>query len=125
MGEEIPRGSFVSSLKHMADETGLTVKQVRKCLEKLKNTQNVASKGTNKYTIVSVVNYELYQDEQTRKGQATGHSKGKQRATIKEYKEIKKYYNNTSKKSFDNFSKGVMTTDEMENMEELKEKYGG
>ena len=95
MGKEIPRGSFVSSLKNMSEETGLTIKQVRKCLEKLKNTQNVASKGTNKYTIVSVVNYELYQDDTQQKGQAKGQTKGKQRATIKEYKEIKNINTNS------------------------------
>lgn len=75
-GVTIPRGSFITSTKHLSEETGLTVKEVRNCLEKLKHAQNVASKGTNKYTLISVVNYEVYQDKHSKKGKQTG----KQRA---------------------------------------------
>ena len=41
-GEEIPRGSFVSSYQNLASETGLSVKNVRTALEHLRNTGEVA-----------------------------------------------------------------------------------
>lgn len=63
MGVEIPRGSFVSSLESMSMETGLTIQNIRTCIRKLETSQNIKSTPTNKFTIINVVNYELYQDE--------------------------------------------------------------
>lgn len=61
-GITIPRGSKVTSLNHLAEETGLSVRQVRVALNKLKMTNEVTSKTTNKYTLISVVKYSDFQD---------------------------------------------------------------
>lgn len=63
MGVEIPRGSFVSSLDSMSMETGLSVQNIRTCIKKLEKSKNLTSKSTNKFTIINIVNYEVYQDE--------------------------------------------------------------
>lgn len=60
-GRKIPRGSFVSSIGNLAEETGLTVDEVRTALKKLLE-EEVTKQSTNKYSIYTVVNYELYQD---------------------------------------------------------------
>lgn len=57
----IKRGQKVTSLGHLAKETQLTIQQVRTALDKLQKTENITIKTTNKYTIVTVENYGLYQ----------------------------------------------------------------
>lgn len=61
-GKVIPRGSFITGRNVLAEETGLTVRQIRTALDKLKSTNNIAIKSTNKNSLVTVINYESYQD---------------------------------------------------------------
>jgi uncharacterized phage protein (TIGR02220 family) len=85
-GKKIERGSFVASLHKLSIETGLSVKQVRISLSKLKNTRELIIKGASQWTKITVCNYESYQGEDTEEGQANGQKKDTQRATTKEYK---------------------------------------
>lgn len=65
-GKIIPRGSFVSSIDNMAKDLGLTTAEVRTALKHLKLTNEITSKGTNRNTVFTVTNYDLYQaKEQT------------------------------------------------------------
>jgi hypothetical protein len=88
----IKRGSLLTSLNSLSTSTGLTVKQIRTCLDKLQRTNEVASKSTNRYRIITVLNYDKYQT----KGKQDGTPKGSQGATLEELKEIKEYYNKFS-----------------------------
>lgn len=58
----VPRGSFVSSIAKLAEETGLTADEVRTAISHLIHTGEVTKQSTNKYTVFTVVNYVLYQD---------------------------------------------------------------
>ena len=92
-GIDVPRGSFVSSIASLAKITGLSEKSVRTAIKHLKEAGNLASKSTNKYTLFTVQNYDLYQDggKQTGDQEAgRGQADGKQRATIKEIKKSRK-----------------------------------
>lgn len=60
-GMDVPRGSFVTSVAKLSKETGLTNRNVRTCLEKLEKSENLTSKTTNKFTLISVINYDKYQ----------------------------------------------------------------
>ena len=60
-GIEIKRGSFITSIKTLSIETGLTERQVRTALDKLKLTNEVTIKSNNKYSVVTVLNYNTYQ----------------------------------------------------------------
>lgn len=62
-GYMIERGQKITSLKHLADETNLTVQQVRTSLNKLKSTNEITIKPTNKNTIVTILKYSDYQDK--------------------------------------------------------------
>ena len=59
-GIEVKRGSFIATLKDISEDTGLSVQQTRTCIERLKSTQNVTSKTTNKFTILTVCKYDDY-----------------------------------------------------------------
>ncbi len=62
----VPRGSFVSSIAKLAEETGLTNDEVRTAISHLINTKEVTKQSTNKYTVFTVVNYSFYQDNPNR-----------------------------------------------------------
>lgn len=62
----VPRGSFVSSIAKLAEETGLTNDEVRTAISHLIHTKEVTKLSTNKYTVFTVVNYSLYQDNPNR-----------------------------------------------------------
>jgi len=87
-GIEVERGQCITSYGHLAIELKLSVKQIRTALSKLIRTGEVASKGTNKYTLLTVANYDSYQSidkerasKKASKGAIKGQSKGNQRAT--------------------------------------------
>ena len=68
-GIDIPRGSFITSLDTICKDTGLSLQNVRTCMNKLKSTGEITTKVTNKYSIVTVSKYEIYnlQDSDTNK----------------------------------------------------------
>ncbi|MEE1162755.1 MAG: hypothetical protein UHU21_03580 [Lachnospiraceae bacterium] len=81
-GVPYKRGQFITSLPTLADETGLTIKQVRTALSHLKRTGEVADKTYSKFRIITVLSYDSFQ--------ATGRQKGRQGATdIRSIRNIK------------------------------------
>lgn len=95
-GKTIPRGSFFTSLSSLSKKSGLSVKQVRNSLNKLISTNEVASERASNGRLITVVNYDFYQDldEIRASNRASnradrGQTKGKRGATTKERKESK------------------------------------
>lgn len=99
-GHEIKRGSLVTSLQTLASETGLTVNKVRTALEHLQKTGEITSKTTNKFTLITIEKYGVFQDLQSNESQAkpqTNHNQitnksqtnHNQITTIEEEKEYK------------------------------------
>lgn len=62
-GTTVPRGSFVTSIKQLSLELGLTNDEIRTALKHLIKTGEVTKQTTNKYTVITVSNYHLYQTE--------------------------------------------------------------
>jgi hypothetical protein len=62
-GFELIKGSVVTSRDILAMETGLSVRQVRTALDKLKSTNEVTIKTSSQGTIIQLVNYDKYQLE--------------------------------------------------------------
>lgn len=60
-GQKIKRGQRVISIKHLSSEVGLTTQQTRTALNNLQKTNEITIKTTNKYSLVTVVNYDIYQ----------------------------------------------------------------
>jgi len=61
-GITVPRGSFVSSVSKLAEETKLTNDEVRTAISHLIKTNEITKQSTNKYTVFTVVSYDLYQN---------------------------------------------------------------
>ena len=62
-GEKIERGTFVTSYSNLAADTGLSVQEVRTAIKKLEKTENLTCTSTNKKTVVKVLGYCVYQNE--------------------------------------------------------------
>lgn len=62
-GQDITAGQFITSQTHLSEETGLSVMQVRTILNKLKVTGELTVKITNKYSIISITNWDSHQDD--------------------------------------------------------------
>ena len=97
-GVVIPRGSFVSSIGKLAEDTDLTEREIRTAICHLKSTGEVTSKSTNRFTVFTVINYCLYQASD-KQGDIQAPSKrqanDKLTTTIEEYKEKKEKKNIT------------------------------
>ena len=63
-GHKIDAGECVFGRKKWAEDLGLSERQVRTAIEHLKSTNEIATKTTNKFTIITVVNWELWQIEE-------------------------------------------------------------
>ena len=106
-GEVVEVGSMITSTAKLAEEVGLSVKQIRTCLERLAKDGKIVVKGASKWTKITICNYDSYMLEGEDAGQtkgeqraSKGQAEGKQRATLKEDKnirneEIKKVSNDT------------------------------
>lgn len=77
-GIDVPRGSFITSTEKLANETGLSIQQIRTALKKLEETGEVNKQTTSRYTHIFVQNYCLYQDEQQANQQAKQQASNKQ-----------------------------------------------
>lgn len=64
MDQRLNAGQFVTSYKRLAEDLGFSVQQIRTALKKLESTGEITSTSTNKFTIVTVVNWENYQSDE-------------------------------------------------------------
>ncbi len=60
-GKEIKRGQVITGRKRISAETGISERTIRTCLQRLIETGEIEIESTNKYSIVTICNYECYQ----------------------------------------------------------------
>jgi len=71
-GVVIPSGSKLTGLYSLSEQIGLSPQQIRTALKKLKSTNDITIKSTNKYSIISIVKWEKHQiHKQTNNKQVT------------------------------------------------------
>ena len=75
-GMTIKRGQRVASYRTLSEETGLSEKVIRTAIKHLIRTNELASRSTPRFTVFTVLNYDLYQD----KGQTIGRTQGELRS---------------------------------------------
>lgn len=62
-GMTIKRGQLVTSRNELCKETGLSERKLRTCINRLKSTSELTIKSTNKFSIITICNYDRYQAE--------------------------------------------------------------
>lgn len=102
-GETVKAGECVFGRKAWAKELGLSERQVRTAIEHLKSTNEIATKATNKFTIITVKKWEFWQINE---GQATNEATNnksnerpatdQQPTTSKESKKVRSNYINNN-----------------------------
>jgi len=64
-GSVVPKGSLITGLKALSAKTGLSVQSLRTSLNKLKLTGEITIQSTNLFSIITIVNWNNYQDTNT------------------------------------------------------------
>lgn len=62
-GVEVQRGQLVTGRNSLNRETGITETPLRSRLKKLEDSGEITIQPTNKYSIITIVNYDLYQKD--------------------------------------------------------------
>ena len=60
-GMDIKRGQMITSLDKISVATGLSIRTIRTCLNRLKMTNEITCESTNKNTLITICNYGKYQ----------------------------------------------------------------
>ena len=76
-GIKIKRGQVVIGRKKLSEEIGISEQQLRTSLIKLKSSQQITIKPTNKFSVVTIIKYNDYQD----KDKKTTNKKNKKQPT--------------------------------------------
>lgn len=85
----VERGSFITSLNKLVEETGLSKKQIRTALGALETAQMLAQQKTHRFTKITVINWDKYQPPDNLRAQSSAQLGAQKRALNKEYKETK------------------------------------
>lgn len=97
-------GQLVVGRKSLAYELGLSEQQIRTALRKLKTTHEITAEATNKYTVITIVNWDDYQfnDYLSNRQSADGQADiNRQATTDKEENNIR---NTRNKEYIDSFT---------------------
>ncbi|HLO59835.1 MAG TPA: hypothetical protein VK179_13890 [Bacteroidales bacterium] len=119
-GITINRGQLISGRHELAESTGISERSVRTCLEKLKSTNEIAIQTTNRYSVITICNYDKYQISETEKDQQTDQQPVQQLTSNRpatdhkqEYKEDKNLRNKEDKKKKERLHFVPPTVDEV------------
>lgn len=116
-GISYKRGQFFTSIGNLAKETGLSVREVRTALEHLESTNEVTSRTTNRYTLITVVSFEKYQGER----QAERHTNDTQNDKQNDKQATSKRQQNKNNKNNKNVEEDIYTASPDEDFEDEDE----
>lgn len=94
-GIEVKRGQLITGLNALNIQTGIPIQTLRTCLSRLENSGEINKQSTNKYTIITICNYDTYNsDQQTEfsnltNDQQTTNKQSTTNKNVKNNKEIK------------------------------------
>ncbi len=101
---ELNPGQFIFGINKACEEINLTPQKIRTVLKKLKKMENITIKSTNKYSIISITNWEIYQSDEEESNNQTNkqitfkqHSNNIQITTNKNVKNVKNEKNEKKK----------------------------
>ena len=121
-GKLIKKGSLLTGRDKLSYETGLSVREVRTCFERLKSTNEIAIKSNSKGTEIQVVNYDKYQVE-TSETTNERPTNDQQTTTIKEGKENKERKEKKNIPDFSDFLAYAIKERPMVDKDKVQAKY--
>lgn len=105
-GHEVPKGSLVCGRKKLADDLGLSEQEIRTSLNHLKSTNEITIQSTNRFSIITIVNWEKFQGFKEESTNKPTNKPTNNQPTINHIKEIKnirnkEYYKKSESKSYE------------------------
>lgn len=61
-GLEIKRGQLITGRNRLVAETGISERVIRTCLQKLQETGEIIVEASNRFSLITICNYDSYQD---------------------------------------------------------------
>jgi DNA-binding Lrp family transcriptional regulator len=98
-GTKLNAGQLMTSNKSLSEKTGLSESKIFRIIEKLKIEGQIEKQGSNKNTVITIVNYEIYQEHEM---QIEEQVKTKRRASEEQVKTNKNANNNKKEKNVKN-----------------------
>ena len=82
-------GQFIFGRKSAAKALGMSEQEIRTCLKLSQNLDFLTTKATNKFTIISIINWDIYQGSDSDEQPSEQPTSNQQATTNKECKECK------------------------------------
>jgi hypothetical protein len=119
MGISVKRGELITGLHSLKAQTGISIRSIRTCLDRLQEDGEITKKSTSKFSIITICNYDKYQarEEATDK-QPTSN----RQATDKQPTTNKNLRTKELKKIHGSFQNVFLSEEEHQ---KLKEKFNG
>ena len=98
-GTDVPAGSFIGGLHTLSEQTGLSIQQLRTCIQRLKSTNDITVKSTNKFSVITLTNWASYQnkEDQQQANQQANQQTNNNQSTINQQQTTMKQGNNETK----------------------------
>ena len=116
-GVELKRGQVIFGRQKWSEKTGISEQGIRTCIKKLKSTNEITTKTTSKFTIITIVNYNEYQSsnkEEQPANQPADQPASNQQPTIKQPHRVKVKNEEDIKEimKWESSNNGILTEDE-------------
>ncbi len=99
-GIKIMPGQLIVGRKKLAETTGISEQTIRTCLTRLKSTNEITIKSTNKYSVITIVNWAKYQGKENKStSKSTSNLTNNQPATNQQLTTPKEGKNNKNDKN--------------------------
>lgn len=122
-GQEVKKGSVITSLESLASPLGISIQRVRTALNHLQKTGEIEKISTNKNTKIIVVNYSLYQslmdfkNKQLTYSQQITNNQLTTNKNVKNEKNVRIESNALAKKSYGVYSNVHLTDSECQTLD--------
>ena len=70
-GIVIKRGQLITGRGKLIEETGISERTIRTCLQKLQETGEITVEASNRFSLITICNYDSYQERETESVQQT------------------------------------------------------
>lgn len=136
-GIDVERGQFITGIKKLSADTGISEQSLRTCLKRLKLTGEITIKSTNQFSVITLTNYEDYQAQEDDTNKQTNIQTNKPLTTTKNIRSInnnkKEIIKEKKSEQIENFNSWLIQNAPLvlkmdiqlsdENLTKLKNKY--
>ena len=113
---EIQPGQFVFGRKKASEELDMSEWKIRACIDSLRKSRNITIKTTNKFSIITIVNWHIYQSEEDVNRQQNRQQTANKPPTNRHRQECKDL-KNVKKKIYGEFKNVFLTDNEIEKLQ--------